>query len=734
MLNLRRLLSVTLAAVCLQLAAAADDVRRHPALSPQPQQVTWPGGSVAATTRIVAGVRGDKTLRRWEKKIPRQAEGYYLSVTPEAIVVAGADSAGLFYARQTLSQLREGDSVARAEVTDWPVMPERGVIEGYYGNPYTHDARLRLFDFMGRNKMNVFVYGPKDDPYHRSQWRARYPKDAAHHLKALVEAARANHVKFVWAIHPGGDIRCELADSLALVSKCEAMYELGVRSFCVFFDDISGEGARGEKQAGLLNYLNEAFARRHADVDALMMCPTQYNKAWSGGDYLTTLGTQMDPSVRVMWTGATVVDMIDREDMEWINAQLGRKAYIWLNYPVTDYCIDHLLMGPTYGNAKDIGTMVSGFCSNPMEYCEASKLSLISIADYCWNPEAYDAQASWMVATERMVPGEVEAFRLFCDNNVDLGPTAHGLRRETESQGFVNAGDDAKAQGGYFSEMLRATTRLERGDVPQELWREIEPWVKSMNLTAGRGMMTLLMGKELDSGNAEAFVQLYERYATATGQQQALRSRDFQGSIKVATPVVATCHIEPWIRQRVADLVAAYKQRFTYRLDVFPQLAVESGTYFIRDAAGRYLTDPDYATPGAKAVFRTERDTINPQSQEWTLAYNGVTGRYSIVNNQARRYLNEVGAFGRNPFSEEWNTYEIAATPQPAASASEATTKGVKAPGTDVTSSGTFSIRNAARGGTAWWIAATDDDAITYTDDPLSVETVFTWVIQPIGR
>ncbi len=744
MLLTNRLITLALAAVATAATAMAADIQQHPALSPQPQQVSWLNGSVPATTKITTGVRGDKALRRWAKKIPHHAEGYYLSVTPEGIVVAGADSAGLFYGQQTLRQLQHGDSVACAEVTDWPVMPERGVIEGYYGNPYSHDARLRLFEFMGRNKLNVFVYGPKDDPYHRSQWRASYPKDAAHQLKALVEAARRNHVKFVWAIHPGGDIRWERADSVALVRKCESMYELGVRSFCVFFDDISGEGARGEKQAGLLNYLNEAFAKRHDDVDALMMCPTQYNKGWSGGDYLTTLGTQMDASVRVMWTGATVVDMIDREDMEWINAQLGRKAYIWLNYPVTDYCIDHLLMGPTYGNAADIGTMVSGFCSNPMEYCEASKLSLFSIADYCWNPEAYDPQASWLLATERMVPAEVEAFRMFCDNNVDLGPTAHGLRRERESQGFVSAGDNAKAQAAYLSEMGRAATRLERGDVPQELWREIEPWVKSMNLTSGRGMMALLMARQLEDGNAEAFVQLYERYARATEEQQALRSRDFHGSIKVATPVVATRHIEPWLRQHVADLVADYKSRFDYRLDVFPQLALENGTYFIRDAAGRYLTDPDYNSPGVKAVFRTERDTINPQSQEWTVAYNGVTGRYSIINNQARRYLNELGTFGRNAFSEEWNTYEIqqSAPTSPAhdttpssgsnSDTSHTTPSSGSVPGG--MSAGFYSIRNGGRGGHAWWIATTDDEAITYVDEAPAAETVFTWVFQPIGK
>lgn len=692
------------------IAHAADHDTQS--ISPRPQNLTWGTGMAAANSSVTAGVRGDKAVKHWEDRIPQQAEGYYLSVSPQGIVIAAADSSGLFYARQTLEQLRTSDGYASAEITDWPAMPERGVIEGFYGNPYTHEARLRLFEFMGRNKLNVFIYGPKDDPYHRSQWRVDYPYDEGHRLAKLVAAARSNCVKFVWAIHPGGDIRWERADSLALVHKCESMYKLGVRSFCVFFDDISGEGARGEKQAGLLNYLNESFVKKHKDVDDLMMCPTQYNKAWSSGDYLTTLGVRMDSSVRVMWTGATVVDMIERDDMEWINAQLRRKAYIWLNYPVTDYCIDHLLMGPTTGNGLDIAPLVSGFCSNPMEYCEASKVSLFSIADYTWNPSRYDARESWLLATQRLAPADTEAFRLFCDNNVDLGVTAHGLRREAESAGFTAALGDAQAMGSYFSAMARAATELEHGQLEPELWRELEPWAFSMRLTANRGLLALMMEKQLTESNKETFVKLYEHYARLTEEQQALRSRDFQGSIKVATPVVATCHIEPWLRKRIADMIADYKSRFDYRLDVFPQLAVANGTYFIRDAAGRYLTDPSYSTPGAKAVFRQQRDTINPQSQEWTLTYNGVTARYTIVNNQARRYLNEVGSFGTNPYNEEWNTYVIERKPD--------------------SSPSLFSIRNGGRGGTSWWLAIPGDETIQYVDEAATVETIYTWRIEAV--
>ena len=93
--------------------------------------------------------------------------------------------------------------------------------------------------------MNVYIYGPKDDPYHRTpNWRKPYPAREGEELKVLVNRAKENNVIFYWAIHPGQDIRWNEEDRSLLLQKFESMYQLGVRGFAVFFDDISGEGQR----------------------------------------------------------------------------------------------------------------------------------------------------------------------------------------------------------------------------------------------------------------------------------------------------------------------------------------------------------------------------------------------------------------------------------------------------------------------------------------------------------
>ena len=104
------------------------------------------------------------------------------------------------------------------------------------------------------------------------------------------------------------------------------MYDLGVRSFAVFFDDISGEGAKADKQADLLNFLQKEFIEKKEGVSPLIMCPTEYNRAWAGSDYLDVLGKTLDPAIHVMWTGNSVIHDITLEGQEWVNKRIQRPS------------------------------------------------------------------------------------------------------------------------------------------------------------------------------------------------------------------------------------------------------------------------------------------------------------------------------------------------------------------------------------------------------------------------
>lgn len=521
----------------------------------------FPNAAVTADFSVCIGMKGDKSVRKYAARIPKQAEGYYLKIDKEGIVVAGADRRGVFYGVQTLVQLIALPKLPLVEVTDYPDVPYRGVVEGFYGVPWSREARLSQLDFYGRNKMNIYIYGPKDDPYHSSpNWRKPYPAQEAEQLKELVECARRNEVLFYWAIHPGKDIRWNTEDRDLLMEKFESMYRLGIRAFAVFFDDISGEGTSAEKQVELLNDIYHNFVKVKGDVAPLLMCPTEYNRLWTKleGGYLATLGGKLHPDIGILWTGDKVVACIDKPTMQFVNPLLKRKAFIWWNFPVSDYVRDRLLLGAVYGNGTDIDDDISAFISNPMEHAEASKIALFSIADYAWNMDAYKSDASWRRAVRYLMPGHAAALQVFASHNSDLGGNEHDFRREESEQirpalerlldAYCREGKREVAAASAVTEecerMIASADLLLASDENPALIKEISPWLMQFKLLGEFGREVLCMlaaqcdGKKTELEKAASHakaLQVLMKKIDATYNQNG-----FQPGVKTGS-----CHLKP---------------------------------------------------------------------------------------------------------------------------------------------------------------------------------------------
>lgn len=474
--------------------------------------------SAKGSLPITLGVKGDRIIRKIAHLIPTQKQGYHLSVTPQGITIAGADERGLFYGLQTLRQLLADGRLALGSITDYPDVPYRGVVEGFYGTPWSYEDRLRQLEFYGRNKLNVYIYGPKDDPYHSvPNWRLPYPEREAEHIKALVNYAHEHGVIFYWAIHPGQDIKWDEKDRDTLLNKFESMYQLGVRGFAVFFDDISGEGTKADKQASLLNFIDDNFIRTKGDVSPLIMCPTEYNKSWSRIEqgYLPTLGDKLNPGIEVMWTGNTVVATIDKPDMEWINGYIKRKGYVWFNFPVSDFVRNHLLLGETYGNSHDIADEISGFLSNPMEHAESSKIALYSVADYTWNMKAYNSETSWQRAIKAIFPEAPDALLTFASHSSALGKNGHRfdrkesvvlepiLQRIKENKATV---EDRQKLLDECHQIRFATNRILASESNPSMLKEMRPWLLMAKLVGKYGAIVVEM-----SFSPDRFDHLYEQ-------------------------------------------------------------------------------------------------------------------------------------------------------------------------------------------------------------------------------
>ena len=509
-----------------------------------------------ADFKVTLGVRGDSKVSKYKKFIPKKAEGYFMKVTEKEVVIAGNDEKGLYYGVQTLLGMMKEGKLEACTITDWPDVAFRGTVEGFYGTPWSHEARKSQLEFYGKNKMNVYIYGPKDDPWHRDKWREPYPQTEANRIAELVEVAKKNSVNFYWAIHPGVDIKWNDEDRDYLMAKLEVMYQLGVRSFAVFFDDIWGEGAKADKQAALLNYIDDNFVQVKKDVAPLILCPTEYNRGWANEEkgYLRTLGKNLNKGIEVMWTGNSVVACIDKPTMEWINERIERKGYIWLNFPVNDFVRDHMLMGPAYGNGLDIATDVSGFVSNPMEYAETSKISLYGIADYCWNMEEYDYKSNWEKSLRTILPSNHQALRIFALYNKDLGPNGHGFRREEGEELQQTAQEAVEGHMGAVEVLAQRCQELKLAcdvllvdEKNPQLIHELRPWLQQGKLLADYGNVVCKMMEVAGKKTKEYSFQNFENlYAQARSIQKQMYNNEndksmlhpYQTGTKLGTKVL----------------------------------------------------------------------------------------------------------------------------------------------------------------------------------------------------
>ncbi|MBD0424660.1 beta-N-acetylglucosaminidase domain-containing protein [Streptomyces sp. TRM S81-3] len=486
------------------------------------------------TVRLGPATRADIAAALGDTQVPDRAEGYALRVTAgrqgAQIALAGKDPAGQFYAVQTLRQLfaRQGDDgwkVAGVQISDFPSMPLRGTIEGFYGQPWTHAERLDQMDFYGDVKANTYIYAPKDDPYHRGKWREPYPADKLAELGELVRRATANHVRFTFAVSPGESIcYSDPADRKALKAKLQALYDLGTRAFSIPLDDISytrwncesdrsafgepGRGAAARAQVDLLNDVQRTFIATHEGAQPLQMVPTEYGDLTDTA-YKQTLRGTLDPAVEVMWTGTDVVPpKISNEEADKASALFGRKVFVWDNYPVNDFgnTSGRLLLAPYDKREAGLSAHLSGIVANPMNQPYASKVAVFGTADFTWNDRAYDARTSWPRAMAYLAGGDREAtdaLLVFGDLE-HLAPTfgatpwqpqAPELARRVAE--FWTSWDDGNRTGAvralraYATAVERAPATIRGGAVETGFTVDADPWLDATELW-GRAMVTML--------------------------------------------------------------------------------------------------------------------------------------------------------------------------------------------------------------------------------------------------
>lgn len=406
------------------------------------------GGTNAPTgtaARIIAGTLGDPIVADALKKAKIEnaaslaANGYVLTTAivdnVPTLIIEGKDAAGTYYGVQTARQMLK-DKVISGTIRDWPSMSIRGVIEGFYGQPWSHQARLDMLKFSAEHKMNTYIYTPKDDRYLRSEWRTLYPDAEIAKIREIVDQANRYHLDFVFALSPGNDIcYSKIEDYEATIKKFEQLRKIGVHSFYIALDDIeptlkcSADKAafpsRGpwtqlaDAQSYYLNKIQKEWIVPNK-VNPLMMVPTNYNGS-KPDPFKTAQGERLDQDIRMQWTGEGVFSQeVSRASVDRaLKTYNTHHMFIWDNFPVNDGDRNRLFLQPLFGRDKTLHEVLDGFTSNPMIQPYASWIALQGFADYTWNTPNFDAEAS-QKAILRELAGNDMKVRESLDAFVDL--------------------------------------------------------------------------------------------------------------------------------------------------------------------------------------------------------------------------------------------------------------------------------------------------------------------------
>ena len=291
-----------------------------------------------------------------------------------------------------------------------------GVIEGFYGQPWSWDERAGYAPFLKRYGFSFYIYAPKADGYIRKKWREPMPADLEEKLTCLSAQCHAAGIGFGVGFSPYEIYLSPFNDEVKglLQNRIDAFNRIGVDKFGLLMDDMKGDSPDlAKRQIEIVNW-----AAGRAKAKQLIFCPTYYSldpvleklfgKKPDG--YLEQLGKELDPKVRLFWTGELVCSKgYSAEHLRATAGVLGRKPFLWDNYPVNDgpRMCKFLHLRPMTGRPSTIGQWLAGHSVNPMNQPTLSKIPLLTLKFSYEQGGAYRPEEAFLKAAETVTCGEM---------------------------------------------------------------------------------------------------------------------------------------------------------------------------------------------------------------------------------------------------------------------------------------------------------------------------------------
>ena len=276
--------------------------------------------------------------------------------------------------------------------------PGLGLIEGFFGRPWRWADRHEAVRFLAPQGFGFYLYAPKADAWLRRRWQEPHPEADRAELVRFAETCRAAGVRFGVGLtpfelhlHPGSDWQEPLARKLA------ALDSLGLDDLAILFDDMRGDVPDlAERQAAIVH-----FAAGRTKAGRVLCCPSYYSDdpildvAFGTRPplYLEQLGRLLDPAIMIMWTGEEVVSReFSLGHLARVAESLGRKPFLWDNYPVNDgpRMSQHLHLRGFTGRPAAIGSRIAGHGINVALQPLLTRIPALTLAESYAEGDAYE--------------------------------------------------------------------------------------------------------------------------------------------------------------------------------------------------------------------------------------------------------------------------------------------------------------------------------------------------------
>jgi hypothetical protein len=339
-----------------------------------------------------------------------------------------------------------------------------GIVEGYYGRPWSWDERTRVASRLAAAGFGFWLYAPKAATALRRRWREPMTADELAPIAAFARHCRGLGLRFGVGLSPhefdgspGHDDWARLAARIATLDDA-----VGLDALALLFDDIRGDDPTlADRQAAVV-----AFAAERTRARRLYACPSYYSDdpvldrvfGARPPDYLSRLGRLLDPAVGVFWTGEEVCSReYGAAHLRRVADVLGRAPVLWDNYPVNDgqrmsQCLH--VRGFT-GRPASNAALIAGHAVNPALQPELGCIPLLTLAErYRAGDDAYAYGA---------------AFERACREVLGDGALAQAVRSDLiwlQDTGLDRLGD-----------ALRATLRGKYAAFDHPAAREVVAWL-----------------------------------------------------------------------------------------------------------------------------------------------------------------------------------------------------------------------------------------------------------------